>query len=289
MQNDGETTDSTQFEAMRANINNWSPAQFSQWPEELLEQVPDDRSATPSVVEHNNDTTHPPDGPVFGSVELPENEKICYGMIYQADVYLSEKNMPKLNSKLQNEAQISSTGRILNFTIERKVDHLAILFSDGASLGLLSKQLFESLGPIMEREPAFSLEGVALTNQLRDRIGKVNKSSDRKIRLDINVYGLRSTVRRIGDELSLKKVWLQRPDNYKSTFAYENPHVVNFPGVDYTSAGATNIRTAADGERPLAEENRIQRIVSEVHGSLQRAGELETTIGDRRLQTPLLE
>ncbi|KAI3328987.1 hypothetical protein HD806DRAFT_481296 [Xylariaceae sp. AK1471] len=289
MQNDGEATDSTHLEAMRDAINDWSHLRLPQSPDEILEQVRDDRSATPSFAGYNDDTPSTPGGLVFGSAEQPDNERICYGMIYQAEVKLSEKNMPKLNSKLQNEVQVSSTGRILNFTVERKVDHLTISFSDGATLGILNDSMFESLGPIMEREPAFFLEGVALTQLLRDRIGKINKSSDRKIRLDINVYGLRGKMRLIGDELSLKKVWLQRPDNYKTAFPYENPHVVSFPGIDHTSASANNVRKTADGEGPLAEGDRIQKIVSEVHGALQRAGELETTTGDRRLQTPLLD
>jgi hypothetical protein len=93
----------------------------------------------------------------------------------------------------------------------------------------------------------------------------------------------------IGDRLSLKKIWLQRPDNYNTAFPYENPHVAVFPGIDHVSASATDTRRTLDGERPPAEEDRIQRIVAAVHGSLQRAGELETTTGDRRLRTQLLE
>ncbi|TGJ80952.1 hypothetical protein E0Z10_g7821 [Xylaria hypoxylon] len=220
---------------------------------------------------------------------LPENEQVCYGMIYQVDVKLSEINMPKLNSKLQQEVQITAAEQILSFTVERKVDHLTIAFSDGVTLGLLSDSMFEALGPIMERESSFFLEGVASKNLLRDRIGKISKSSERKIRMDINLYGSRDTTKKIGDELSLKKVWLQKPDNYKTNFPYTNPHVVKFPEIKHVSAGVTDTRRTLDEKGQLAKQDKIQQIVSDVHVSLQRARELETTSGDRRLQTPLLD
>ncbi|KAI0538256.1 SNF2 family N-terminal domain-containing protein [Xylaria digitata] len=224
------------------------------------------------------------------SPELLDEDRVCYGMIYQVEVKLSENNMPKLNSKLQHEAQITAAERILTFTVERKVDHLVIAFSDSVTLGILSDSMFESLGPIMEREsPSFFLEGVAPLNLLRDRIGKINKSSDRKIRIDINVYGSRDTMTKIGEELSLKKVWLQKPDNYKTSFPYENPHVVKFPEINHVSAGANDMRRPLDEEGQLAKQDRIQKMVSDVYVSLQRAGELETTSGDRRLQTALLD
>ena len=210
-------------------------------------------------------------------------------MIYQVEVKLSESNMPKLSSKLQHEARATRAEKILVFTIERKVDHLSVAFSDGVTLGILSDSMFESLSTVMEHDPSFLLEGVTSTDVLRDRIGKISKSSDRKIRMDINGYGLRDAAKKIGDELSLKKLWLQRPDSYKTNFTYENPHVVNFPDINHVTSGASDMRMPLDEQAQLTKQDRIQKIVSEVHVSLQRAGELETTTGNRRLQTPLLE
>ncbi|GAW22840.1 hypothetical protein ANO14919_123840 [Xylariales sp. No.14919] len=225
----------------------------------------------------------------LASPELPDNEQVCYGMIYQVEVKLSENNMPKLNSELHHEAQVTAAERVLTFTVERKVDHLTVSFSDGVTLGILSDLMFESFGLIMERNSSFFLEGVAPINLLRERIGKISKSSDRKIRIDINVYGPRGTKKKIGGELSGKKVWLQRPDSYKTNVPYDNPHVVSFPEINHVSADANNARRALDGEGQLAKHDRIQKMVSEVYVSLQRAGELETTSGDRRLQTTLLD
>ncbi len=258
---------STYLPAIQDAIN-WSHSSLSQ-PTEPLPEYDENDYPTP--------------------VELPGNEQVCYGMIYQVEVKLSENNMPKLNSKLQYEVQVTAAEQVLIFAVKRKVDHLTIAFSDGVTLGMLSDSMFESLSPVMERERAFFLEGVTPTKSLRDRIGKINKAADRKIRMDINVYGLRDTARKIGDELSLKKVWLQRPDNYKTNFPYENPHVVNFPDINHVSSGANDMRRAIDEQGPLAKQDRMQQMVSEVHVSLQRAGELETTTGDRRLQTALLE
>ncbi|KAI8949691.1 hypothetical protein F4801DRAFT_580228 [Xylaria longipes] len=264
---DTEFADSTYLAGIQDPIN-WADSNFLQPEEE-----------SPVYIQNN----HP------SPLELLDGGRICYGMIYQAEVKLSETNMPKLNTKLQHEAQVLAAERVLNFTVERKVDHLSVVFSDGVTLGILSDLMFESLGPILERGPEFFLEGVTPTHMLRDRVGKISKSSDRKIRMDINVYGLRDTMKKIGEDLSLKKLWLQRPDHYQTRYPYENPHVVSFPGIYHTATGANDVRGALDEEGLLAKQDRIQKIVSEVHVSLQRAGELETTTGDRRLQTALLD
>ncbi|KAI1757160.1 hypothetical protein F4782DRAFT_481472 [Xylaria castorea] len=262
---DIEFLDSTYLAGIQDSLD-WANLNFSQPAEE-----------SPGDVQ--NIHPHPP--------ELLDEGRICYGMINQVEVKLSESNMPKLNMKLQQEAQMIAAERVVNFTVERKVDHLSIVFSDGETLGILSDSLFEPLAHILERGPEFFLEGVTPTHILRDRIGRIHKACDRKIRMDINVYGLRDSMKKIGDELSNKKLWLQRPDHYQTKFPYENPHVVSFPGISHTTTGANDIRGTLE-EELLAKQDRIQKIVSEVHVSLQRAGELEITTGDRRLQTPLL-
>ncbi|KAJ2988607.1 hypothetical protein NUW58_g3883 [Xylaria curta] len=268
--NDGldiDIADSTHLAGFQDAVN-WSYSNFS-LPAETISQSIQDGHLTPA--------------------ELPDDERICYGMIYQVDVKLFEANMPTLKSKLQDEAQATAAKRILNFTVERKVDHLSIVFSDGVVLGMLSSSMFESLGPIMERERAFFLECVTPTHVLLERIGKITKASDRKIRMDINVYGLRETASKIGEELSPKKLWFQRPDNYQTKYPYENPHVISFPGIDHVSAGASDLRGGLDEAAQMAKHDRMQKLVSEVHVALHRANELETTTGDRRLQTPLLD
>ncbi|KAI0450909.1 hypothetical protein F5B21DRAFT_489175 [Xylaria acuta] len=264
---DTEFADSTYLAGIQDSVN-WANSNFFQPAEEL-----------PGYIQNNHPT----------SPELLDGGRICYGMIYQVEVKLSETNMPNLNTKLQYEAQVIAAESVFKFTVERKVDHLSIMFSDGETLGILSDSMFESLSPVLEREPEFSLEGVTPIHVLRDRIGKIHKACDRKIRMDINVYGSRDTMKKIGGELSLKKLWLQRPDHYQTRYPYENPHVVTFPGICHAATGANGVRGALDEEGLLAKQDRIQKIVSEVHVSLQRAGELETTTGDRRLQTPLLD
>ncbi|KAJ3567630.1 hypothetical protein NPX13_g6703 [Xylaria arbuscula] len=257
-----ENADNTYLPSIQDAVN-WTQSSLSQPTVSLQEYVPNDSPAG--------------------------NERVCYGMIYQVEVKLSESNMPKLSAKLQHEAQVTGAERILVFAIEKKVDHLTVAFSDGVTLGILSDSMFESLSPLMERDSSFLLEGVTSTNVLRDRIGKISKSSDRKIRMDINVYGLRDAAKKMGDELSLKKLWLQRPDSYKTNFTYENPHFVEFPDINQITAGASDVRMALDEQAQLNKQDRIQKLVSDVQNSTQRARELETTTGDRRLQTPLLD
>lgn len=202
---------------------------------------------------------------------------------------LSEQNMPELSSKLRDsQAGDHPSQSIQTFTVEPKTDHIVLSFQDGAPFGILRDNLFKSLSPVLQREKALLLEGVAITHVICDRIGKINKSSDRVIQVDINVYGRRQDGKRIGDELASKKIWLQRPD--KARLPYENPHVINFPGIEQASVSINDVQANSGANRPELEgEERVQQFVSEVHDSLQRANELETTTGDRRLKTGLLE
>lgn len=140
---------------------------------------------------------------------------------------------------------------------------------------------------MLQREKSLVLEGVAITHLICDRLGKVNKSSDRIIQVDLNVYGLRQDAKRIGDEFSSKKIWLQRPD--RARLPYENPHVISFQGMEHASISMQEVQGNSNANNLQAEEERVQQIVSEVQNSLQRANELETTTGDRRLKTQLLE
>ncbi|KAI0193792.1 SNF2 family N-terminal domain-containing protein [Astrocystis sublimbata] len=224
-----------------------------------------------------------------GQSEMINGGRICYGMIHEIQVKLSETHMPKLVEKLQHEAQVTAAERVLSFAIERKVDHLSIVFSDGVSLGILPTSIFECFSPILERGPDFFLEAVTRRHELHEKVRRISKSFDRKIGVDINVYGPRDSMEKIGDELSRKKLWLQRPDNHQKEYTYENPHVVTFPGISHTTTGVNDMPGAVDEQGQLGTQDRIEKIVSEVHASLHRDGELEITAGDRRLRTHLLD
>ena len=196
--------------------------------------------------------------------------------------------MPEVNSKLQQRQTRDGLGQdIQTFRAKQKADHLVLLFPDDVALGILRDNIFKCLSPIMEHNKALKLEAVAATSILCDRIGKINRATDRIVKVDINVYGLRQDAKRIGEELSSKRLWLQRPD--KTPFQYENPHVISFPGMEHVLAGVNEVQTNSGTHNPRSEEERVQQFVSEVHDSLQRANELETTSGDRRLKTALLE
>ena len=209
--------------------------------------------------------------------------------INQVDVKLSEQSMPDLNAKLQECHREGPAQDMQTFCVEHKADHMVLMFADGMALGILRDNIFKSFSPILQRERALHLEAVAVTRVICDRIGKINKASDRIVKVDINVYGARRDAQRIGEDLSAKKLWLQRPD--KARFPYENPHVISFPGMEHVSASMNDVQAGggAANSNPRTEEERVQQMVSEVHDSLQRANELETTSGDRRLKPQLLE
>lgn len=196
--------------------------------------------------------------------------------------------MPELNSKLRSsQANDKLDQQIQKFAVEVKIDHIALLFPDRVPFGILGDKTFKLLGPILQREPALVLEGVEMTREICERIRRINKSADRQLKIDINVYGTREDAKKIGDELASKKIWLQRPD--RAELPYENPQTISFPGLENIPTGVNDVRGNSNAKRPHAEEERIQQIITEVHGSLHRAEELETTTGDRRLKTALLE
>ncbi|KAK7750833.1 hypothetical protein SLS62_007232 [Diatrype stigma] len=208
-------------------------------------------------------------------------------MIYQVDVKLSEQNMPELSSRLWNsQARDFSNRQFQIFTVKSKSDHVVLLFRDGVTFGILRDNMFKALSPMLQREKSLVFEGVAITHLVCDRLAKVNKSSDRIVQVDLNVYGLREDAKRIGNEFSSKKIWLQRPD--RARLPYENPHVITFPGMEH-SISIQEVQANSGAKNLQAEEERVQQIVSEVQNSLQRANELETTTGDRRLKTQLLD
>ncbi|KAI8635199.1 hypothetical protein F5Y19DRAFT_469074 [Xylariaceae sp. FL1651] len=290
IEGDPEVTEYSNFDNIRQNVNNWAYLSYAQFPEEPAGQGQQDQPESMTLSgEDDSDTADSSHQSETESANLTDDGRICYGMIYEADVKLSETNMPKLNLKLENQAHVDGGQHILNFKVERKIDHIGLLFSDDVPLGILSSSMFDSLGPILESEPTLRLEGVARAQQLCRTVGKITKSSDRKIRLNINVYGLREKAKEIGDKLSNRKVWLQRPESYKTAFPYENPHLISFPGIEAVSASANEARIALNVEKAQDDEERMRKILSEVHNSLQRAGELEMTNGDRRLKTPLLD
>ncbi|KAH8911517.1 hypothetical protein BR93DRAFT_873391 [Coniochaeta sp. PMI_546] len=175
------------------------------------------------------------------------------------------------------------------FTLQAKSDHILLSFHDGTQFGYLRDNLTEALKPHLTSED-LSFEAVASAANLRARIAKVEKQGDAIVHVDINVYGPRVRAKAVGEDLSSRKVWLQKPDYYKRQYPYENPHLIRFPDLEQTiSEQIVQDVQAAEPVIPQATVNTVQQVVSEVHRSLHRAADLDREDGDERLRTPLLD
>ena len=128
-----------------------------------------------------------------------------------------------------------------------------------------------------------------MTSQVLEQIAKAKKSSDTLVRIDINVYGPRHKAMEIGDALSTHKAWLQRPSYFRRQCTYDNPQVLDFPGLGKTTT-IQDIREKGPRKKALSHGDRLQTILNEVHDrSGGRGDQLARALGDSRLKTPLLE
>ena len=175
------------------------------------------------------------------------------------------------------------------FTLQAKPDHILLSFQDGTQFGYLRDNMTDALKPHLNSDD-LSFEAVASSQHLRARIAKAEKQADAIVHVDINIYGPRERAKAVGDKLSDKKVWLQKPDYYKRQYSYENPHLIRFPDLEDTVL--EDIAQEVQPSEPVAPRpviNTVEDLVTEVHRELHRADDLDREDGDERLRTQLLE
>ncbi|KAB5577889.1 SNF2 family domain-containing protein [Coniochaeta sp. 2T2.1] len=214
-------------------------------------------------------------------------DSVCYGMVHKVDVKLqgqASQLLPRLSP-----AEGPGANHMQKFTLEAKSDHILLSFQDGAQFGYLRDNMTEALRPLLTSDD-LSFEAVASTATLRARIAKVEKQGDTIVHVDINIYGPRARAKTVGEELSSKKVWLQKPDYFKRQYSYENPHLIRFPDVE--DAMTEQIVQDVQVPEPAAPQptvNTVQQVVNEVHRALHRAEDLDREDGDERLRTELMD
>ncbi|KAB5535361.1 SNF2 family domain-containing protein [Coniochaeta sp. 2T2.1] len=214
-------------------------------------------------------------------------DSVCYGMVHKENVKLqgqASQLLPRLSTP-----EGPGANHMQKFTLEAKSDHILLSFQDGTQFGYLRDNLTEALRPLLTSDD-LSFEAVALTATLRARIATVEKQGDTIVHVDINIYGPRARAKTVGEELSSKKVWLQKPDYFKRQYSYENPHLIRFPDVE--DAMAEQIVQDVQIPEPAAPQptvNTVQQVVNEVHRALHRAEDLDREDGDERLRTELMD
>jgi len=175
------------------------------------------------------------------------------------------------------------------FTLQAKLDHILLSFQNGTQFGYLRDNMTDALKPHLTSEDLV-FEAVASSENLRARIAKAEKQADAIVNVDINIYGPRERAKAIGEELSDKKVWLQKPDYYKREFSYENPHLIRFPDLEHTVL--EDIVQEVQSSEPVPPQpviSTVEEMITGVYRELHRADDLDREDGDQRLKTQLLE
>lgn len=160
-----------------------------------------------------------------------------------------------------------------------------VTFNEGSEFGYLDEHIIGVMAPILER-PEFECNAFAEINAIRSTIGRAQKSTDAIIRVDININGPKSLAQDIGQELSKKKAWLQRP--FTTKFPYYNPHVIKFDDLDPQDAMDLEVDASEVPREKKQSVEEFQSTVAEVYKTLNRDKDLSRIEGDRRLRTHLL-
>ena len=233
-----------------------------------------------------------------------DEEQICYGMvmqvllfvirtptyalqIYRASVRL-RGDMSDVHTKLNNGGGYPIPGHY-QMSIIKSDQQFLVTFPDESCLGEVNAQLEKALTGIAEQRQNIDLEVFAPIRPIQETIGRATKKGDAIVRVNVNVYGARTAARRIGQEMSSHKIYLQRPDYIRPNIAYDNPHVlklVNFQPsiVNHT----TDVQEETQPESEAQKTEAFKETISNIYSSLTRNQSLVGIEGDDRLKTKLL-
>jgi SWI/SNF-related matrix-associated actin-dependent regulator of chromatin subfamily A3 len=193
-------------------------------------------------------------------------------------------------AELDKKLSVSPAGPIEGHTLMQVVKSDArflIAFNDGAIFGEVNASLEQILSDIVEQQYLLDFEVFAPVRAIRGTISRATKEKDAVVRVQINIYGPRKIAHEIGRELSLAKLYLQRPDYVREGVDYDNPHMLKLKGIQ-DELPVTN----ANEEEIVVEktiDEAMKDTIAEVFSSLTRDKSLQGLEGDERLRTRLLE
>lgn len=301
---DGPSTDFTAVHQIDGAVTHWATHLGDINPQEI-----DSADTDESDVEMASDADAIHDNISNGEdqdmVDDDDKDKICYGMVnsllsgvgnvdssfpqlYRRDVVLKTPEMSILVARLRELAD-TNPEHVQKFILTVKpAPHILLSLPDGMSFGILRDDMTKVLKPLLGKCPPYELEAVATTKRLCDQIG-MGKPNEAIVQVSINIYGPRDRAKEVGDKLSENRQWLQKPDFSKPQYPYSNPHKLHFPELDSRMVEEEIRKDVSTVAKPRAEEERVQRLVVQVHQALTRANELDNMAGDQRLKTDLLK
>jgi hypothetical protein len=159
---------------------------------------------------------------------------------------------------------------------------------DEKRFGHLCSATGQALLPLLTRSRV-DIEPLALKSDLRDIISRASKSTDARVKVDINIYGTRADSNAIGTLLSEGKLWLQRSSHGRSGIEYENPHFLSI-AIDDSAIGVLNPEIAVNNDQPKKKtrEDQLRKMVEEVYKTVENNRELEMVEGGDRVTRQLL-
>ncbi|KAF5687057.1 helicase-like transcription factor [Fusarium circinatum] len=220
-------------------------------------------------------------------ITIPDDEDVIvhYGMLHNIEVKLVPDDMSSIDERLAAEA---SAYQYLTST--EYLNQLMLCFpEDGKHFGHLPKAVGETLLPLMMR-PSVDIEPLSLRYDLREVVSRANKPADARVKVDINIYGLRSKALDIGRILSDGKLWLQRSTHRRRDITYENPHFLNINVQDTGIDEIQNIQQAPNGGAPkkMSKEDQLRKMVDEVYKTVENNREIEMVEGGDKVTRQLL-
>jgi SWI/SNF-related matrix-associated actin-dependent regulator of chromatin subfamily A3 len=193
-----------------------------------------------------------------------------------------------LDAKLVSDNSSPVLGHC-QMTITKCEEQFVAAFSDGTIFGEANAQLERAFGGIAEQRYQIDLEVFAPIQPVRETISRATKEKEAVVRVNINVYGPRSSVQGVGQELSSHKIYLQKPDHMKAGFTYDNPHVLKLSNFQLPVTGQIlEVREEKESESESQKAEAFKKTISTIYSSLTRGHTLTGLEGDERLKTKLL-
>jgi SWI/SNF-related matrix-associated actin-dependent regulator of chromatin subfamily A3 len=205
--------------------------------------------------------------------------------IYRAACKLTGK-MEEAAAKLRFIRRHSKTGYSF-FGLTKSVDELVVSFQDGTTFADVNAHLVTVLGPLVDNQK-LQFEAVADIDSLQELIDRSVKANDAVGRFNINIYGPESLCQEVGDALSTKRVYLQRPDHQRPGTVYNNPHFLKVPDIQLLPQELIPVQNSARKTTTTDKGDDFRKTIANVYSGLKRGKGLNRVKRDRRIITPLL-
>lgn len=193
--------------------------------------------------------------------------------------------MAELDKRLSASTTSPIHGHTLMYVTKPENQYI-ITFDDGAVLGEVNASLEQALKGIAEQQFSLDFEVFAPVRAIRETISRATKEKDAIVRVQINMYGPRSSANGVGRELSQMKIYLQSPDYVRDGTEYDNPHVLKL--ANHRCSLPEAVIHAEDKPFTTTVDDTLKKTIADVYSSLTRDKNLQGLEGDERLKTRLL-